>query len=530
MRRGNQYMSSRRQFALRLGSILLPAISLFAPQMAQAVTSGGILNGQGIQIIGGSNAFYYKQPSAGGSPITVLQNGAVGVGLGLYYPHSYFGTNDGQMDDTTFYNLVSGDLVSGANWIQDSLIIQQGGCFSGGFIDEFDNGNAQKMEIGTASWWGGTATAVESVQTKQYYNTQNDPYIKALTAGKNLLDAYSDATSNNPFSDRDLPQYFSSSNAMDAAKIGSAANAAQLASKAALVFVGSVNGPNDLQGWNDAVNFTKLLLNQGYTANNISFYFADGSKPASQDAFALPNGITIKGAANTDRVNAFFDGLKGNSTNAQVVVWNGSHGGLINEFKGLASLTIAKNGAGNLQFNFQVGSNPMVAFANQPIGNAVVQINGGGITGMTAGDKFDVVLKDPQGDTFDLGTITSDGNPNDAWALNAPAADLQLFEQHELAAGDLNGDIQIEFANYNVLADPDPNDPGNTPFAGNYSNIAIDDFSIAFEADSVVSAVPEPASVLLLALGTVTLIPRRRTRKGEARSAGEAVIGEFPRG
>jgi hypothetical protein len=512
------------------------SLALFRP--AAGVTSGS--NGTVVN----NNTGYIYQPSQNGSPITVLQNGGVAAGLGLYYPHSYIVANGGNITDTTFMSDLSNNLFNGTNWTQDSLDIQMAQCFSGGFIDELDNSSVSNVAISTGAWWGHVSYGFGNA-----YNTFSNGWYNALISSKagavagttysvNQLTAYTTGVTNdnaslagpfpppNPpaapatsYANKELPQYYASSNAMNNDVIGvSAANPAnnEVGKETALVFVGNdmdSTGPA-ARHWNDAVNYMSYLLAQGYTANNIYFYYANGVKPAG--GAALPAGLIIDGNGTPANFNNFFALAKVKNTTGQVAVWTAGHGGLQNTFKGVAQLSLEPNNKGNLQFKFQLNSNGsdfLDEYATNPAGDADLEIDASGITGLAAGDQLDAVITDPQGDSYDLGDITSDGNSNDAWDLDIPYADLDKMDIDEDAASDSNGDLTVEFGNYDIEADPNPADSGDPAFAGDYSNVAIDDFSVNLPGDE--QLLPEPAA---LGIGGVVAVMglRRRPRRQPA--------------
>jgi hypothetical protein len=195
-----------------------------------------------------------------------------------------------------------------------------------------------------------------------------------------------------------------------------------------------------------------------------------------------------------------------------VAVWTSDHGGLQNTFKGLAQLQLKSNGKGNLQFKFQLnsgGSNFLDQYAIDPGGNADVEIDPSGITGLTSGDQLDVTISDPQGDSFDLGDISSDGLSSDSWDLSVPYSELDTMLNDELAASDNSGDLTVEIGDYNYEVDPNPADNTDPAFAGDYSSVDVNDFSVNLYADQLL---PEPAA---LGIGAVALVMglKRRPRR-----------------
>jgi hypothetical protein len=490
------------------------------------------------------NQGYRKQPSSTGTAVSVSQNGQqLNAGnAGLYYPHSTIIASDGSITDTQFAALLSTNLTNGGNWTQDSLQIHLAQCFSGGFIDEIDDGNVQNVAIDTASWWSvpsfGSPSVVFQNGGKNYTNgtnTYSNAWYNALvgSAAPNgsvnqyntvLRAAYTLGDANDPYAQTERPQYFSRSdqlpglslNQMDNAVIGlTRANKTPIQNnnEDALVFVGSdqdaprvqqgiiYNNITGLRHWNDAVNYMAYLLAQGYSAQHIYFYYGNGAKPAPGNA--LPAGITIDGAGTVANFNSFFNTSVNGST-GQVTVWVADHGGLSNTYVGKVKLKQAGAGKGNVVANLPVG-NSLDEYATNPFGNADIQIPSGGITGLASADKMDVLIGDPQGDQVDLGPITSDGNDSDTWTLSIPASDLVTMDQNELAAGDTAGDLQIELADYSVPTDPSVDD-SNGLYSGDYSNVNIDSFSVEF---GVFQSVPEPGAASLVVLAVLPLLRRR---------------------
>jgi len=521
-------------------SVALLSLAWLRP--AAAVTSGS--NGTVVN----NNTGYLFQPSQNGFPMTVLQNGGVAAGLGLYYPHSFIYANGGNITDTTFMSDLSNNLYNGTNWTQDSLDVHMAQCFSGGFIDELDNNSVANVEINTGAWWGhvsyGFGNAYNSYSNGWYNALQSSKAgaVAGTTYSVKQLTAYTTGVTNdnaslagpfpppNPpaapatsYANKELPQYYASSNAMNNDVIGvSAANPAnnEVGNETALVFVGNDMDPGGpaARHWNDAVNYISYLLAQGYTSNDIFFYYVNNAyknNVGPAGGKALPNGIIVDGPGTPANFNNFFSFPRIKNTTGQVAVWTAGHGGLQNTFKGVAQLSLEPNKKGNLQFKFQLNSNSadfLDEYAANPAGDADLEIDASGITGLAAGDKLDAVITDPQGDSYDLGDITSDGNPNDAWDLDIPYADLNKMDQDEDAASDSNGDLTVELANYDVEADPNPADSGDPAFAGDYSNVAVDDFSVNLPGDE--QLLPEPAA---LGIGGVALVmglkrrPRRQT-------------------
>ena len=556
------------------------ALVLFSFALSQLLLSGAnssaatFVTSSSDGVFRTDNLGYIRQPSATGIQVSVFQNGQkMNAGNGnLYFPHSTIIAQDGAITDTQFFNLLSNNLTSNGNWTQDSLDIHMAQCFSGGFIDELDLGNVQNVEINTASQWASPSVGTVGNKVYQYnvpngngayvnYTNGNNLYsnawYKALTgatapAGSvntystTLIGGYLLGQTNDPAHAQELPQYFSrgtqyispqtgapqSFNLMDSDVIGTSAATTQPIqnNEFALVFVGNaldqevtLNGLTNLnviglRHWNDAINYMTYLLAQGYSADRIYFYYGNGVAPAYGQA--LPAPLTVDGAATTANFNNFFTDVVKGST-GQVNVWTSDHGGLNNVFQGTAPLKKAAGGKGNVVLNLQL-LNSLDEYASNPYGDAQLQIPAGGITGLTSGDQMDVLLSDPQGDQFDLGTIASDGGAGDAWSLDIPLSDLITMDQNELAASDLKGEVNIELADYAVMTDPSVDDTTGL-YSGDYSNVSIDDVSLNFGVNQTLEAVPEPGTLAMLTFGGVGLLIhfRRKPRVALASAVGQ---------